>query len=261
MILSKNIAQTSWAMVLVFTSFTLSAQTQTLTSLGFSVDQQTALRTGEPLQSTVKTVSEMALLPQGMLQQTLLTTVNTRGSKDVIESLTLIPTPRLISPLVLLNGLLDAPAMSGMKFYSRSEKATITLIYEAFVIAGASDRQRIDPPQLRTLPETFEMFIWQDDETFGEKVYKITVATHPASGEILLFNINVDKLTQGPITMAQPGDMRSLGWFIPTNEGLLVYQVVVNTQGVPGFVRKKAHESMFNRLNAYITWLKTSILK
>lgn len=248
----------SFLLTLFFLVSSLSAQTQTLASLGFSADQNAVLRTGVALQNTAKNTQGIALLPQGALKDNLLTMMNARSSKDVVESLTLLPTPRQASSLVLLNGLLNTPAMSGMKFYSRSEKATITLIYEAFVITSNSDRARIDPPVFRTLPETTEMFIWQDDETFGEKVYQVKTFTHAPSGEIIMFSTNVDKLTQGPITMAHPGEMRSFGWFIPTNEGILLYQVVVNTQGIPGFVRKNAHESMFNRLIAFTTWFKAT---
>jgi hypothetical protein len=256
MALPKNISVFNLVLSLFFLLAPLTAQTQTLTSLGFSADQQTILCAGEPLQNTAKSANDIALLPQGTLKQNLLTTINIRPSKDIIELVTLLPTPRQSSPLVLLTGLLNTPSLSGLKYYSRREKATITLIYEAFVITSPSDRTRIDPPQPRTLPETLEMYIWQDDETFGEKVYRVTATTHAPTGEILMFSTNVDKLSQGPITMAHPSEMRSFGWFIPTPDGLLVYQTIANAQAIPGFVRKNAHESMFNRLKAVINWVK-----
>ncbi|NIZ40325.1 hypothetical protein PVA45_02210 [Entomospira entomophila] len=221
-----------------------------------SLPYETAI---EPLQqkgnaqSSGDKAAKISLMPQGQLTQNLQQSLDTLKIKSFVESLYLLPNTKQGSQLALYKALMNITSLKGLEFYSRSEKQTKELIYDVYFVDSFENKNRIDNPTPQTLLPHWSGVMMQDDETFGSKYYLVNIYT--SANEILMTTQNLEKLTQGAITTAKPKEMITAFYLIQTTEGLLLYQIVATTQGIPGFVQKKAHASLFNRQEAYKNWI------
>ncbi|NIZ47170.1 hypothetical protein PVA44_02135 [Entomospira nematocerorum] len=224
-----------------------------ITSLTISEDSLNSLRTEGFVQSSGDKASKISLMPAGQLTQNLQQSLDTLKVKSFVESLYLLPNAKQGSQLGLYKALLNITLLKGLEFYSRSEKQTKELIYDVYFVDSFENKNRIDNPNPQTLVPHWSGIMMQDDETFGPKYYLVNIYT--SANEILMTTQNLEKLTQGAITTAKPKEMLTAFHLIQTTEGLLLYQIVATTQGIPGFVQKKAHTSLFNRQEAYKNWI------
>jgi hypothetical protein len=246
----KLIIQVSLALLLAG----LSAFAQVpLSSLGLDATVLATLEAEGKVTATGTSISDIKLMPNALLSAQLQGDLAQKGVKSTVESLYLLPNAKGLSTLALYQRLLNIASLDGLEFYSRSEKKLKTLIYNAHFVESMSNKTPIDSPRPSALVPLWQGIMMQNDETFGAKHY--SVALHANNNELLMLTRNIDKLTQGIITTANQGEMLMALYLIQTPQGLLIYQLIANTQGVPGFVRNKAYESLFNRQEAFKTWI------
>lgn len=184
--------------------------------------------------------------------QDYLTGIPTKSNLDVIYY---IPNVGQVPTLKLLNSLLQISTLSGLEFFSRSEKKVKTLIYDVFVIdkPSTSMEKHPDPVLQKVSPET-NLFIQQDDETFGKAIYQVTVSYSPENS-IGLRIVNLEPLKKGLITMAKEGEFNFFMGLFPVGNDLVIYGITTNKNTPPAFVKKQADASLYNRLDAFKSWI------
>lgn len=224
-----------------------------LTSLDLSEEIINSLITEGKVTSTGNNLDAISLLPSALLNNDLLEQLTTIKAKSIIESLFLLPDLTGARQLKLYQALMDVYSLEGLEFYSRSEKKLKTLIFEAYLVDSFTSKQPVEPPKPNTIESFWRGTLVQDDETFGPKHYDIIIRAN--NDEILMTTQNLEKLTQGIITTAKPHEMLVAIYLIQTNQGLLIYQLMANAQGIPKMVQKKAYTSLFNRHEAYKNWI------
>jgi hypothetical protein len=239
-------------LLLCITPFTATAQLA-LSSLGFSDEQLAKLQQEGKVSNTGKSASALSLVPNAALKTHITQGVNTIKAKSVAESLHLIGNRKTVDQLRLYNQLSNLTALKGLQFYSRGDKKIKELISDAYFVDSFATKQRIDRPLATSLPYTWQGVMLQDDESFGAKYYDIFMYAN--ASEIMMITQNLEKLSQGLITTAHVKEMFVVFYVIQTDAGLLIYQLMGMAQGIPGFVEKTAHESIFNRHEAFKNWI------
>ncbi|NIZ19802.1 DUF6675 family protein [Entomospira culicis] len=220
-----------------------------------TADQQQELLTNAKITNTGKSLSDIILMPKNTaLQANLQSEINKVKMKSVAESLYLLPNKKGANQLSLYHNLLNIASLKGLQFYSRGDKKMKELIYETYLVDSFASKNKIDAPRPSAIPARWQGVMMQDDETFGAKYYDVIVYAN--ENEILMTTQNIEKLTQGIVTTAKPKEMLIVVYLMQTDAGLLIYQLVVTAQGIPGFVQAKAYESLFNRQEAYKNWIE-----
>ncbi|MGL4524914.1 MAG: DUF6675 family protein [Spirochaetia bacterium] len=192
----------------------------------------------------------LSLLPSTTLAQSILPELITANTKTNAFSLYYIPSSHKPLPANFLNIAMDVSSLSGLLYFSRSEKKEKVLIYSVSI----TENEKIKNTLIPKLGAISSFVITQNDETFGIAQYSVKIQSNK-TGEILFQITNLDPLKQGLITVAKPGAFNFFLGLIPTNTGVLIYGLSSNLGAPPAFVKKKADESLFNRIDAFKNWI------
>ncbi len=226
----------------------------TLADLFPSLDEKqiSLLKQEGVLRSSDFKVEELPYLPHLEPFLSIQKELITKKAKTNLEAVYYVRNLPLASILKLQNSFLKVSTLTGLEFYSRSEKTVKTLIYELYAIDEKTSEKI--PDLSISKPTTQISFpIFQDDETFGKVHYQMTMNYHP--GPVLSVHIeNIQPLKKGIFTMAQEGESELFMSIIPVGNDLIIYALSSIRQSPPSFVKKNANESLFHRMDAYKNW-------
>jgi hypothetical protein len=225
-----------------------------LQDFGFSADQAERLGNGERLSNLTRNFDDLALMPQTAFADRLRESIGESRSKTFVEALYYIPTLTDASQLALVNSLLKISTLSGLQYYSRSEKITKTLIYSVSIIGEPGSKDFLPDLTVTQVPEQITFLFNQDDETFGAADYEALLQTDRRSGEISIAITNLDPLKQSVIKVADVRGMHTYLLAIPCDEGVLLYGLITNAKAAPSIIRNRMNESLLNRLDALKLW-------
>ena len=96
-----------------------------------------------------------------------------------------------------------------------------TLITESFVIEDPSACIRHSDPLVEEIPQTSEIYICQEDTTFGRNVYHVLYLS--SSHSFLMRAKNLTSLRFYLVFSVRPGKFRSFVLVVPYEDGLIVY--------------------------------------
>ncbi len=226
----------------------------TLADLFPTLDEQQIARLKQEgvLRSNDAMPEELPYLPRIEPFLSMQKKLSEKNPKSNLEAVYYVRNLPAAPVLKLQNSFLKVSTLTGLEFYSRSEKAVKTLIYELYAIDEKTSEKIPDLSISKPTPE-ISFPIFQDDETFGKVHYQMTMRYH--AGPVLSVHIeNIQPLKKGIFTMAKERESELYMSIIPVGNDLVIYALSSIRQAPPSFVKKNADESLFNRMDAYKNW-------
>ena len=142
--------------------------------------------------------------------------------------------------------------MEGIEYYSASRKRMRTLFAQSYVIDGPEKQERVPDPLVREIPAYSRLYIFQEDLTFGENVYRSEYRY--SEQYFFLTNRNTTTMRYFLLPMVRPEQSVTYILLVPAGKELLFYGATgAHTMGFFGLERKK-EESFYNRLKAIYGW-------
>ena len=218
------------------------------------------LEAAEELRGSLAGGASPRLLPPLPRRSQILEEMHALGLTVGVEILSIYPgtgepldTPEGL--LRLYNLLHAVSGMKGLEYYSGSRKRMRTLFAESYFIDDPLTRQPLpDPVFSGEIPAVDRAYLYQQDLTFGETVYRAEY--YFDDGVLSLHTSNLTAMRYLGLPMIREGS--SLTWIclVPYGSRILFYGM---TGGKPmkflGLEKSKAREeSFYNRLKAIFGW-------
>jgi hypothetical protein len=157
--------------------------------------------------------------------------------------------------LVLYNLIHQFRTMEGIPYFSATRGKVRVLFTSSHVVKGLSDRTILADPHYPTIEPTHDLYLEQDDTTFGKNLYLVTVKGLEG-GAIELTMSNVEKVWYGIVPALGPGALQLTIVIQPSADGKYLYfygNVGINAS--KGFgLEKKVRTSFYNRIIALYNW-------
>ncbi|UCF97173.1 MAG: hypothetical protein JSV89_18675 [Spirochaetaceae bacterium] len=156
------------------------------------------------------------------------------------------------SRLKIYNILRSISTMRGIEYYSASRKRMRTLFAQSYVIAGPDSTEPLPDPLVREIPANSELYVFQEDLTFGDNVY---LWEYRYSGEyFLMVNRNLTTMRYFLLPMVKPLESVTFILLIPAGSEILFYGITgARTMRLLGLERSR-EDSFYNRLKAIYGW-------
>ncbi len=157
------------------------------------------------------------------------------------------------------NLLLELSTLEGLEYYSSSRETMRTLFVQSFAIDDAEGGNRIADPAVDTVPAAGEVFMFQEDMTFGKNRlridYRITDST------IHMVSKNITTFSWGPIPLIRPDRLR-LHVFVYKTDNFILYYGNFGAKAIDiSILRKRIYNSFYNRLLALYGWFEEKLLE
>jgi hypothetical protein len=175
----------------------------------------------------------------------------------VVEFLALarLPGRNLVSEaerLAIYNALRSVSRLEGLEYYSASRRQMRLLYKVSHRIASPSARKRMEDPLVNVPPPHDEIWVFQEDTTFGGNVYAVTYDSAP---EWVLMRIaNQTTIRSMLLPLVQPRNMVLHFLIVPDGEELLFYAVAAARLNGPWARASAVQESFSNRVEAMYRW-------
>lgn len=154
--------------------------------------------------------------------------------------------------LSLYNTMRSMSAMKGMPYWSASRNRPVTLFRDSYVIESPKVQKRRDDPLVASIPERDELYIVQDDSTFGRNVYR---ATYEHRDGILSLKIaNVEAISMILFPIIKPGNLVLRFLLAPSGDSLVFWGACYVRIDLSVVGRAEIESSVMNRLSAMVDW-------
>lgn len=176
-------------------------------------------------------------------------------------ALTRVAGRRLDAPegrLAVYNALRSVNRLEGLEYYSASRGERRLLYKSSYRIASPADRRRLPDPLVSVPPAHDEIWVFQEDTTFGGNVYAVGYDNEPRS--VLMKIANETTLRYLLMPLVQPGAMVLYFLVVPDGEELLFYAVAAARLGSPWSRAAGAVEQSFShRVEAMYRWFSATL--
>ncbi|MDR3670129.1 MAG: hypothetical protein P4L36_04755 [Holophaga sp.] len=166
--------------------------------------------------------------------------------------------PRLASrpdrTLLLYNALHQFRSMEGIHYYSASQGRMRAFCTTSHVVRGPGDRTALEDPHYPVI-EAHDLYVEQDDSTFGRTLYSVTVKGLPG-GAVELTMTNVEQVRYGFLPVLGPGALKLTLVVQPSADGGWLYfygNAGVRAIRLPG-MESRVRTSFSNRIMALYLW-------
>ena len=154
--------------------------------------------------------------------------------------------------LHIYNILRSISTLSGIEYYSASRQRMRTLFHEAYVVDSPDARNKLPDPVVQSIPSLSSIFVYQNDSSFGENVYRVLYNFKES-----YFLMEMNNLTQiwwGIIPLIDPQNLKYIILIYPFEDYLVFYSVIcVNAFNFLGVADQKS-ASFYNRVKALYNW-------
>lgn len=154
--------------------------------------------------------------------------------------------------MTIYNILMSSKTMKGIEYYSKSRGKMRTLYTESYGVLSPENREPVEDPVYKDIPEQLIRYLIQTDKTFGKNLYK---AVYKYDGNTIWINIiNKTKMKYSFIPMVDVDKMNVNLFLTNIEDGILFYGVsFVETSNFLGLAKSKK-ESFYNRIKAMFMW-------
>jgi hypothetical protein len=214
------------------------------------------------LRNSLSESSPLKLIPEVTLRPDIEERINELELSVGTEVLTLYRNEAIDfdaegSRLKIYTILRSISTMEGIEYYSASRKRMRTLFAQSYVIDGPEKLQRIPDPLVQEIPAYTRLYVFQEDLTFGENVYRWE---YRYSGQyFLVTNRNTTTMRYFLLPMVKPEQSVTYILVIPAGREILFYGVTgAHTMSFFGLERTR-EDSFYNRLKAIYGWFTERI--
>lgn len=145
--------------------------------------------------------------------------------------------------------------MQGMQYFSRSRKSWDELYSQAFRVENPDSENFSAAGDLNEGDaDGQEIFVFLNDHTFGESIYKISYKQN--QNELLMLMENTSALSYGPVKAVKPGDFKMCVCIIDCGDEFLVYIGNYTEFKMISALKKRLNNSFEARLEAIYNWFK-----
>jgi len=177
-----------------------------------------------------------------------------------VQALVVAPLPpglaaRADRNLVLYNLLQQFRTMEGISYYSASHGAVRVFFTASHRVKGPADRTPIGDPHYAAIEPAHDLYLEQDDSTFGKNLYSATVRALGGGATELIMS-NVEEVHYGFLPVLKPGALSLTLVVQPSADGRFLYfygNVGLKVIKVPG-METTVRNSFYNRIIALCNW-------
>jgi len=215
------------------------------------------LRAGEEVTRTLWGSRGPELLPAVPLSGALLGELEALDITIGVEMLRLYTASELgfeseRSRLALYNILRSVSSMEGIEYYSVSRDRMRTLFASSYSVDGPESRKRIPDPLVLEVPAHSVAYMFQEDLTFGNNLYRAEYLARDFG--FVLKSYNLTEMRYYFLPMVKPEGSLTIIMVLPHGRDILFYGVMAaHTPSLFGIERSR-EESFYNRLNALYGW-------
>jgi hypothetical protein len=158
--------------------------------------------------------------------------------------------------LRLYNLLHQFRTMEGIQYFSAGHGRMRVFCTASHVVKGPDDRAMLQDPQYRAIEAAHDLFVEQDDSTFGRTLYAVNVKGLKGDA-IELTMSNVEQVRYGILPVLKPGALKLTLVVQPSADGRsLFFYGNVGVRAVRLFgMENRVRTSFCNRLIALYNWV------
>lgn len=157
--------------------------------------------------------------------------------------------------LVLYNLMHQFRTMEGLQYFSSTHHEVRTLFTTSRVVRATGDRSDLADPRYFSIEPSHDLYLVQDDTTFGKNLYLVTVKGNE-SGSVELTMSNVERVWWGLVPVLGP-DALKLTMVIQTSaDGKFLYfygNVGIRATKIFG-MEEQVRTSFYHRVIALYSW-------
>lgn len=158
-------------------------------------------------------------------------------------------------PLALYNLIHQFRTMEGLQYFSSTHNKVRTLFTTSHVVNAPNDRNSLVDPHYSIIEPTHDLYLEQDDTTFGKNLYVVTVKGHEG-GSVELTMSNADRVWWGLLPVLGPGSLKLTLVIQASADGKFLYfygNVGITATKVFG-MEEQVRTSFYNRVIALYNW-------
>jgi hypothetical protein len=154
--------------------------------------------------------------------------------------------------LAIANVLRSVSRLEGLQYYSASHGRMRLLYKTSYRIVSPENRHRLEDPLVTAPPAHEEVWVYQEDTTFGGNVYAVSYDI--AERSVRMKVVNQTTMRYFVLPMVQPGGMVLSFLIVPDGEDLVFYAVAAARVNGPWARAGAIQESFTNRVDAMYRW-------
>lgn len=249
------------AIVICFTAAVCAAAAADATGL-LGAKTLSAIRSAGKLSRSATGGADLRYLPSIPERDAIRAAVEANNPSSVVELVALASLPggsldAEPGRLALCNAVRSVSRLEGLEYYS-STHGDMRLLYKAsYRIASPADRKRMADPLVTTPPAHEDIWIYQDDTTFGGNVY--TVSYDNAPGALIVRIANQATLRYLLFPVVPPGGMVLYFLIVPDGEEVLFYAVAAMRFSGPWVKAAVVEKSFSYRVDAMYRWFAETL--
>jgi hypothetical protein len=221
-----------------------------------AADRQTLLEKGELSASGTK-VSELPFGAKAPFAPLLGAELNVAGPTVAQEGFYLFPRPLGNVELEIYNALNAVASMTGIQYYSLSQKKMETLILASWRVESAEKSAKLPDPSFTSVPALQRVVVFQKDNRLGDGYSELVYQSEP--GRLVLTMKNLGPLKYSFFPLVDTGNLQMVFIVVPLADKVAVYAAMeVKTVSLMGLEHSK-DENFRNRMRALAAWLGTRI--
>ncbi|MCI7606285.1 MAG: hypothetical protein MSS69_05960 [Spirochaetales bacterium] len=190
-------------------------------------EKQKALLAGEMVEGTSIDDEIMSYIPSGSIITDTAEEVSSYEKGFVVAINILVPYPETMKGmndeeklLYLYNNSLQVSTMKGIEYISHRAGDKLKVLFDDASMLSSSDASdRIEDPEVKTVPDYAEHYVYMKDTSFGKNVYRIEYKAREK--ELALEMRNTSELKFMGIGIVAPGKVAMSLDMILTDEGIL----------------------------------------
>jgi hypothetical protein len=184
-----------------------------------------------------------------------------------VQTLVVAPMPARLAAradrnLALYNLLHQFRTMEGIQYYSASHGEMRVFFTASYRVQGPGSLAMLADPRYPAIEPRHDLYLLQDDSTFGKNLYATTVKGLD-HGAIELTMSNVERVRYGLLPVLGPGALRLTMVVQPSADGRYLYfygNVGIKAVKLPG-LETTVRNSFSNRIIAYYNWFAREAAK
>lgn len=159
--------------------------------------------------------------------------------------------------LALYNIFRSVSTMEGIEYYSASRERMRIFYKESYAVADPDDRDRIPDPTVSNIPRNDQIYVYQEDSSFGRNVYTVEYVRRESA--YLMSMTNLTRMYYGILPVVAPENLEIHLTVVETREGYLFYGAcgvsVISLFGM----QDRAQDSFYNRIEALYRWFESRV--
>jgi len=154
--------------------------------------------------------------------------------------------------LMLYNLLHSLHTLKGTTYYSATRKKRRILFYDSYVIDNPVSKNRMSDPEYQSIPENNEIYIFQNDSTFGKNIYSVKYMANRQ--RIIMRTENLTTMKYIFLPLIKPNSLINYFVIVPGEESILFYGISFAefNRNIP--LIGNHIDSFYNRLKAMYSW-------